>query len=152
MKTKSIVSLVLRVTLTIVFIMWWIAKLGTVSPEMVWFIGGAFHNLGLTFISQELWVTVLWVWELLIWLGLLLGWLTRVAAWFAIIILLGAMNAKWWSPSVITMDIIWIIVSAVIIYLGAGAYSIDFKYCSSGSCCGSSCCSKKNQDKEVIEA
>jgi uncharacterized membrane protein YphA (DoxX/SURF4 family) len=130
-------------------------KLGTVSPEMAGFIGWAFHNLGLTFISQELWVTVLGAWEVLIWLGLVLGGLTRTAAVFAIIIMLGAMNAKWWNTAAITKDILLAVGSLLIIILGAGQYSLDYRCYKSGSCCGWSCDNKSKdlyKGKEVIEA
>ena len=59
MNIKSVVSLVLRFAVAFFFIQEGIMKLGAVSPGMIGFIGGAFHNLGLTFISQELWVTIL---------------------------------------------------------------------------------------------
>lgn len=59
MNIKSVASLVLRLTVAFFFIQAGISKLGIIPPEMIGFIGGAIHNLGLTFFSQELWVMVL---------------------------------------------------------------------------------------------
>lgn len=155
MNIKSVVSLAIRLAVAFFFLQAGIMKLGTISPEMAGFIGWAFHSLGLTFLNQATWVTVLGAWEILIWLGLVLGGLTRTAAVFAVIIMLGAMNAKWRVPTAIIKDILLAVGSLVIIILGAGQYSLDFKCCKGGSCCGWICGSKNTdpyKGKEVIEA
>jgi uncharacterized membrane protein YphA (DoxX/SURF4 family) len=153
---KSALLLIVRLAVAYFFIRWGIMKLGIVSPEMAGFIGWAFHNLGLTFLSPETWVKVLGIWEVLIGLGLILGWFTRTAAVFALIIMLGAMNAKWWNTSAITQDILLALGSLAIIIFTAWQYSLDYRCCKSGSCCGGSCDTNGGKDKykgkEVVEA
>ncbi len=158
MNTKSIVSLVLRILVGALFIMWGIGKLGAVPAENIAMIWWAFHNLGLTFFDAATWTTILWAGELLIWLCLVLGLMTRTAAVFAIIILIGAMNTLGWATSGeynIWMPLALAIASAIIIWLTAGQYSLDFRCCKGGSCCGWLCGTTwggKYKGKEVVEA
>lgn len=163
MNYKSIISLVLRLVIAYAFIQWGIFKLMADPTALAGFIGGAFHNLGLTFLSQEIWVTVLWVWEILIGLWALLWLCTRTAMIAAIVILLWAMNVKWWAWGMIQLDIVYAVAAAILVYLWAGIYSLDYKFCKKDSCgcCKPGCtcgdckaCSKKNSDdwKEIIEA
>lgn len=163
MNYKSIISLVLRLVIAYTFISMGIMKVSGDPSAMAWFIGWAFHNLGLTFLSQELWVTVLWIWELLIGLWALLWLFTRTAMVAAIVIMLWAMNVKWWNFSAMQLDFVYAVVAAVVVYLWAGTYSLDYKFfkkdncgcCKPGCTCGDcKACSKKDPDagKEIIEA
>ena len=121
---------VLRVVLGAIFIYHGTTKLAPWAAEMMaGFVGGAFHNIGLTFISQAMWVTVLGVIETAAWVLLILGLLTRTVAVAVIIVMLGAMDAKGRGWPNIEMDIILASIWLALVIAGPSKKSLDAYRC-----------------------
>ncbi len=146
---------ILRILIGGLFIYHGITKFGA-DAGMVEFIGGTFHKLGLSFISQSMWTTILGIVEVLAGSLLALGLFTRSAAIAVIVVMLGAMNAKWWTWPNIELDIIYLGCALALLFTGPGRCSCDFTCCKGGECCGWSCDTKISNDpykgKEVVEA
>ena len=101
---------------------------------MIEFIGGAFHNAGLTFFSMAARVTILWVAEVVIGAMFILGLFPRVAAVAVVIIMLGAMNTKGRAGTTfVEKDFMLAIIAIVLFATGAGSYSLT------AACCGEAC-------------
>lgn len=67
------------------------------ADQAAGFIGGAFHNIGLTFLSMNAWFWILVVLEIAAGALFVLGIFTRVAAAVIIAIMLGAIHTQGWA-------------------------------------------------------
>lgn len=148
---KCTAMLLLRLLTGGLFIYHGWPKLFAASEGMAGFVGGAFHNLGLTFLSAETWLTLLGIAEVgigvMIVLGLFVSWVAPVL----VAVMLGAMNAKgWWGDqgfNGIELDVILLVNLVIIAVGGAGRYGIETLCCK--KCCGKESC---KTDKSSCEA
>lgn len=106
------------------------------AAEAAGFIGGAFHNLGLTFLSMNAWFWILVVAEIAAGALFVFGIFTRVAAAVVVAIMLGAMNLKGWSFQAVELDFVLAGLALGLAFAGNGAYSLQKLCCKtcSGSC------------------
>lgn len=104
---------------------------------MVQFVGGAFHSLGLTFLSMSTRLLLLAIGEIVAWALFIFGIFTRVAAVFVVIVMLGAMNAKGRSGAAfVEKDFILLVLAIVVACTWTGKYALSSCL---PRCCGSSC-------------
>lgn len=106
------------------------------ADQAVGFIGGAFHNLGFTFLSMNAWFWILVVLEIGAGALFVLGIFTRVAAAVVVAIMLGAMNLKGWSFQAMELDFVLAGLALWLGFAGNGAYSLQNRCCKkcSGTC------------------
>lgn len=109
------------------------------AEQAAGFIGGAFHNIGLTFLSMNAWFWILVVLEIGAGVLFVLGMFTRVAAAVVIAIMLGAMHTKGRAFQAMEMDFILAGLALGLAFAGNGAYSVQNRCCRmcSGSCASS---------------
>jgi len=105
------------------------------AEQAVGSIGGAFHNLGLTFLSMNAWFWILVVAEITAWTLFVLGMFTRIAAAIVVVIMLGAMNIKGWSFQTMELDFFLAVLAIGLAIAGNGAYSLQNRCCT--TCTGS---------------
>lgn len=107
------------------------------AEQAAGFIGGAFHNIGLTFLSMNAWFWILVVLEITAGALFVLGVFTRVAAAVVIAIMLGAIHTQGWaSGRFVGKDMILAVLALGLAFTGNGAYSLQNRCCRmcSGSC------------------
>lgn len=96
------------------------------AEQAIGFIGGAFHNIGLTFLSMNVWFWLLVVGEITAGVLFVLGVFTRVAAAIVIAIMIGAMHTKWWATGwFVDKDMILAVLALGLAFAGNGAYSVQ---------------------------
>lgn len=128
--------LILRLLVWWIFLYHGITKLGG-GEGMVQFVGGAFHSLGLTFLSMSTRLLLLAIGEIVAWALFIFGIFTRVAAVFVVIVMLGAMNAKGRSGAAfVEKDFILLVLAIVVACTWTGKYALSSCL---PRCCGSSC-------------
>jgi len=100
------------------------------ADQAIGFIGGAFHNVGLTFLPMNVWFWLLVVGEITAGALFVLGVFTRVAAAIVVVVMLGAMHTKGRSAmTFIDKDFMLAIIAIVIAMMGNGAYSLQRRCC-----------------------
>jgi len=106
------------------------------AEQAVGFIGGAFHNLGLTFLSMNAWFWILVVAEITAGTLFVFGIFTRIAAAIVIVVMLGAMNLKGWAFQTMELDFTLAVLALGLAFAGNGAYALQKLCCKScsGSC------------------
>jgi len=107
------------------------------ADQAIGFIGGAFHDVGLTFLSMNTWFWLLVVTEITIGTLFVLGIFTRVASPIAVVIMLGAMHTKGRAQGwFVDKDFMIAILAIVVALVGNGAYSLAKRCCKTctGSC------------------
>lgn len=106
------------------------------AEQAAGFVGGAFHNIGLTFLSMNMWFWILVILEITAGALFVLGVFTRIAAAVVIVIMLGAMNVKGWSFQAMELDLVLAVLALGLAFTGNGAYSLQNRCCRmcSGSC------------------
>jgi uncharacterized membrane protein YphA (DoxX/SURF4 family) len=99
----------LRLVLATVFMFHFLPKLAA-TEQMVAFIWGAPHMLGLDFLPVSVWFYLALVGELFIVISALLGILTRLWSVVLFIVMIFAMIAKkWWFPAIeVDLILMWI--------------------------------------------
>lgn len=126
-----------------------LSKLFAVTPEMMAWVGGAGHLLGLTFLSVNAWFWIAVVGEIIAWL-FLVSWcckLTKVGAVLTLIIMVFALNMLGWTTGMTLIPWLFVLVSLALLVYGPWARCFCgfpcCKYgatCASGSCCGGGAC------------
>jgi hypothetical protein len=107
------------------------------ADQAAWFIGGAFHNIGLTFLSTNVWFWLLVIGEITAGALIVLGVFSRFAAGFIIIVMIGAMHTKGRTPGwFIDKDMILTVLALGLALTGNGAYALEKRCCKvcTGSC------------------
>ena len=94
---KCSAILLIRIIVGAIFIIHGLPKLINANEGMAGFVGGAFHNLGLTFLDPAQWLFVLGLGEVVLGALLILGLFVSFVAPILAIIMLGAMNVKGWD-------------------------------------------------------
>lgn len=132
---KSTGLLILRLLIGWIFLYHGITKI-PMAEQAAGFIGGAFHNIGLTFLSMNMWFWILVILEITAGALFVLGVFTRIAAAVVIVIMLGAMNVKGWSFQAAELDFVLAVLALGLAFTGNGAYSLQNRCCRmcSGSC------------------
>lgn len=95
------------------------------AEQAAGFIGGAFHNIWLTFLSMNAWFWVLVVAEILAWALFVLGVFTRLASAIVIVVMLGAMHTKGRDFGAMELDFVLAGLALGLAFLGNGAYSLQ---------------------------
>lgn len=151
--SKCSAMLLLRVVTGALFIYYGWPKLFAASEGMAGFVGGAFHNIGLTFLSPEVWLMLVGIAEVgigaMLILGLFVSWVAPILA----IIMLGAMHTKgrWLEQEGlkgIMLDLVFFFNMLVITIGGAGKFALQKLFCKSEGCCGKESC---KTDKSTCE-
>jgi uncharacterized membrane protein YphA (DoxX/SURF4 family) len=113
-----------------------IAKI-PMADQAAGFIGGAFHNIGLTFLSMNAWFWILVVLEIAAGALFVLGIFTRVAAAVIVAIMMGALHTKGRSAGwFVDKDMILAVLALGLAFTGNGAYSLAKRCCKTctGAC------------------
>lgn len=148
--------------LRIIFGLWmlWagLSKLFGANPEMMAWVGGAGHMLGLTFLSTTAWFWIAVAGEIIAWLFLVSGCckLTKVGAILTLVIMVFALNMLGWTTSDTLIPWLFVIVSIVLLVYGRGARCFckctACKMCTDGWC-GWTCWTEKMKwGAETIKA
>lgn len=151
---KSLGLLIIRLGLGWLLLMAGVSKIMGVGPEIIGFIGGAAHQLGLTFLSQEVWFWLAAVSETVAGI-LFIWWLFLPVASILTIILLGvAFASKGMDIKTGMIDIIFITTALGLGLAGPGKYSLKSLLCKSCGTtdCGTGVCSPKKDNQEVVNA
>lgn len=142
--------LVLRVAVGAGLMYHGIAKLGA-NEQMINFVGGAAHKVGLTFLSTDVWFQIARAVEIGGGALLILGLFTQVAAFLGLLVLLFAANSKGRAIARAELDYAYIAMLLTLVMTGAGRFSLDALICKArckndkyGSamkdgCCGGVC-------------
>lgn len=133
--------LIVRIVLAGIFLYHGLGKIGA-SPEVMWFVGGAGHALGLTFISTTVWYYIALGFELIGAALILFGAWTRVGATMLFLIMIGAMNVKGWAWPKIELDVILAALSVAIFVAGPGKLSLCQGCCAKDGVCNGNGCKK----------
>lgn len=107
------------------------------ADQAAGFIGGAFHNIGLTFLSMNAWFWILVVLEIGAGALFVLGIFTRVAAAVVIAIMIWAIHTQGWaSGRFVGKDMILAVLALGLAFTSNGAYSLQNRCCKmcSGAC------------------
>lgn len=153
--SKCGAMLIIRLLTGGVFLAHGLPKLLNASEGMANFVGGAFHDLGLTFLSHSQWLMALGIGEVLLGTLILLGLGSCLAAPVLVVIMFGAMKTKSWSFPAIELDIVVVGMLLAIFVGGNGKFALDrfFGNCScskeNGTCCKTekkSTCSTQDHD------
>lgn len=148
---KSLGLLIIRLGLGVFLLMGGIGKIMGATPEMMNMIGGAAHNLGLTFLSTDVWFRLAASGEVIAGLCLILGIFLPLAALLTVIIMIVAfVGAHGMDMQKGMVDIIFLTTALGLGFAGPGKYSLKSLLCKS---CDSTCtCTPKTDNKEVITA
>ncbi len=148
---KSLGLLVIRLGLGWLLLMAGVSKIMWAGPEMIGFIGWVAHQLGLTFLSQEVWFWLVAVSETVA--GILFIWwlFLPLASLLTIIVLSVAFVSKGMDIKAGMIDIIFVTTALGLGIAGPGKYSIKTLCCkSSNKECSSGECSPKKETQEVV--
>jgi uncharacterized membrane protein YphA (DoxX/SURF4 family) len=107
------------------------------ADQAAGFIGGAFHNIGLTFLSTNVWFWLLVIGEITAGALIVLGVFTRFAAGFIIVVMIGAIHTKGRTQGwFVDKDMILAVLALGLALAGNGAYSLEKRCCKActGSC------------------
>lgn len=150
--------LLLRVAVGAGLIYHGVAKLGA-SEQMINFVGGAAHKVGLTFLSTDVWFQIARAVEIGGGALLVLGLFTKVAAFLGLLVLLFAANSKGRDIQRAEMDFAYIAILLSLVMAGGGRYSLDALMCkkdkynngmcatdAKNDCCGGGCCDTDKHD------
>lgn len=127
---KSIGLLIIRLGLWWLLLMWGISKIMSATPEMMNMVGGAAHNMWLTFLSTNVWFWLAAIWETLAWATFLLGIFLPLWSILAVIIMAvafaGAHNANMQEgmPAIF----LWVVALGMW-FAGPGKYSLKNLLC-----------------------
>jgi putative oxidoreductase len=133
--------LIVRIILAGIFLYHGLGKIGA-GPDVMGFVGGAAHSLGLTFLSTTVWFYVATAFEVIGAALILFGAWTRIGAIMIFLVMVAAMNAKGWAWSKIEMDAILAMLAVALYIAGPGKYSICKECCGAEGACGNGVCKK----------
>ncbi len=124
-----------------------------VTPDMITMVGGAWHQMWLTFLSMSTWFWIATLGEIIAWLFLVSGCckLTKIGAWLTVVIMIFALNSLWWTTPDTVLAWVFFVIAASILVWGRGARCFctcaACKTCTDGSCCSwGSCASATMSD------
>lgn len=143
---KSRAMLVLRIVTGALFIYHGLPKLIDANEGMIGFVGGAFHDLGLTFLSQSQWLMLLGTGEVVLGLMLIIGLFSARIAPLLMIIMLGAINIKGWSFQAAELDFVLLAMLVTITVGGSGRYSTERLICGCSCSKDGACCKDKKAE------
>lgn len=143
--------LILRVATWLFFVMAGIGKFQA-TPEMQEMIGWAAHLLGLTFLPALVWFQIAQWAEIIAWVLLVLWLFTRVGASLLLLVMLVAMNMKWWNIDMMSannavLDAFLAVIAISLSLMGGWKWSVAWlfsKKCdpeakASCGCCAAGC-------------
>ena len=148
---KSLGLWIIRLGLGWLLLMAGISKIMGAGPEMIGFIGWVAHQLGLTFLSQEVWFWLVAVSETVAGI-LFIWWLFLPFASLLTIVILGiAFVSKGMNLQAGMIDIIFVTTALGLGIAGPGKYSIKSLLCKSCDTweCATKCTPKK-ETQEVV--
>lgn len=131
---------VIRILLGAAMIYFGASKFGA-WPEMQAFVGGAAHNLGLTFLSVGVWFWIAMIAEIVVWLMLIVWFKTRLAAVVTLVIMVFAYSATGWDILWNTNALIVSLASLIVLWKWTGAWAVcgcKWRSCPTkpnGGCC-----------------
>ncbi|MFA7284285.1 MAG: DoxX family protein [Candidatus Absconditabacterales bacterium] len=134
--------LLMRVAVGALFIMHGLMKFGA-TPEMVQFIGGAAHQIGLSFLSIETWFEIVKYSEVIGGGLLILGLFPRLASAVLLIIMLTASHIKGRDIKKAELDILFAAILTSMYFTGAGRFALGALFHKSSSECSNDCCKDK---------
>ncbi len=148
---KSLGLWIIRLGLGWLLLMAGISKIMGAGPEMIGFVGGAAHQLGLTFLSQEVWFWLAAISETVA--GILFIWwlFLPVASLLTIVVLGVAFASKGMNLQAGMIDIIFITTALGLGVAGPGKYSLKSLLCKSCDtwACTTGCAPKKDSQEVV---
>lgn len=95
------------------------------AEQMIPFVGGAAHAIGLTFLSMNAWFWIVVVSEILAGALLVVGLFTRLASILIIIIMLVAMNSLGRTWMQIQIPFMMLVIAVALFTSGPGRYSLS---------------------------
>ena len=137
-KCVSTWLLILRVVLGLIFIYHGVTKFN--NPGMADFVGWAAHKVGLTFLSTEVWFNLVKYVEVIGGVFLILGLWTCLAALALFVVMMFAINTKWWSLDKSELDMVIAGALLSLMFTSGGRFALTHKKKCCSSCKGGSCC------------
>lgn len=121
---KSFGILIIRLLIGGLFLYAGIMKIG-MADQMIPFVGGAAHAIGLTFLSMTAWYWIVTVAEILAGALFVIGLFTRFASLLVVIIMLVAMNTMGRGWMQIQIPFMLMVIAIALFTSGPGKYSVS---------------------------